>query len=637
MSRLLILYLGGLTLRFLVFAALGALVAFRVRSVATRHAIWTAVLACLLLMPVADAFLPAALVPEQAPEIVLPVQPFVTESVPVAVQYASTTAAVPVPVSRDWWRVALIGWLVVAAALLCRLFVAYRAVHRLKRASLPIVSEVWDDAKVSRRMRFRTPALRESAAVTIPLTVGLWQPVLLLPSDWRDWESWKLRAVLAHELTHVRRMDWALAVASSIARSMFWFNPLVWWLERHLSSLAEQAADEACVRATGDAPRYAEALLQFASTAKNGNRWIGGVAMAQYKISYRIERVLGLRKPGSGVLSKAGWLAVCGVAISTLYVSAAAQSRTSAALPPLSPAEIARVVQQQLPLPEQPATPVALRSQAQQLPPQLPTGESAATVSPEVLTPTASAGIFRYFAGWAAQQPQPSQTPAPAPSPTPGTAPNPTPVSPDLVGEIKLILSPVDQAPGTAPGQIQIRTSSGTSTNSGNAIWSFRNTALDPNTWTWGIRNNAYVFALTGIQGRSLRFELNQGETLGYGCSDCSFLVWEHGAGSRPGSADPGVAFRLSADAKSVTATCRATECRVNSVATGLRILKNAETFDFAAPQPEQSPASATTSTLRCVSVFGNVKADGTPFTAADCPGGIAIMPPSTVYFSVTR
>jgi beta-lactamase regulating signal transducer with metallopeptidase domain len=637
MSRLLILYLGGLTLRFLVVAALGALIAFRLRSVATRHAIWTAVLACLLLMPVADAFLPAALVPEQAPGIVLPVQAFVTEPVPVAIQYASTIAAVPAPVSRDWWQVALGGWMVVAAGLLCRLFVAYRAVHRMRRASLPISSEVWDDAKASHRLRFRTPALRESAAVTIPLMVGLWQPVLLLPTSWRDWEPWKLRAVLAHELTHVRRMDWAIAVASSIARSVFWFNPLVWWLERHLSSLAEQAADEACVRATGDAPRYAEALLQFASTAKNGNRWIGGVAMAQYKISYRIERVLGLRKAGSGVLSKAGWLAVCVVAISTLYVSAAAQSRTSAALPPLSPAEIARVVQQQLPLPTQPATPVAPPSQPQQPPPQLPTGEIAATLSSAVLTPTASAGIFRYFAGWApsAQQPQPPQTPTPVPIPASVPSPTPTLINPDLVGEIQLILSPVDQAPGTAPGQIQIQTRSGTNRYSGSATWTFRNTALNPA--TWGMNSNAYLFALTGIQGRSLRFELNQGEILGYSCSDCSFLVWEHGAGSRPGSTDPGVAFRLSPDAKRVTATCRATECRVNSVATGVRILKNSETFEFAVPQTEQLSATTTPPTLTCFSVFGNVKADGTPFTAADCPGGTLVMPPPAVYFSVAR
>jgi beta-lactamase regulating signal transducer with metallopeptidase domain len=627
MSRLLILYLGGLTLRFLVFAALGALVAFRVRSVATRHAIWTAVLACLLLMPAADAFLPAALVPEQAPEIVLPVQTFVPWMVPIDVQPASALSTVTLPASRDWWQIALVGWIVVAAALLCRLFVAYRAVHRMKRASLPISSEVWDDAKVSHRLRFRTPVLRESAAVTIPLTVGLWQPLLLLPTDWRDWEPWKLRAVLAHELTHVRRMDWAIAVAASIARSVFWFNPVVWWLERQLSSLAEQASDEACVHATGDAPRYAEALLQFASTAKNGNRWIGGVAMAQYKISYRIERVLGLRKAGSGVLSKAGWLAVCVFAIPALYMSAAAQSRTSAALPPLSAAEIARVVQQRLPLPEQPETPVASPAQPQQPSPQLPTGETAPTVSPEVLTPTSSAGIFRYFAGWApsAQQPQPPQAPPPSP----------TPINPDLVGEIRLILSPVEQAPGTSPGQVQIRTNTGANTYSGNAIWSFRNTALNPN--TWGISNNAYVFALTGIQGRSLRFELNQGETLGYSCSDCSFLVWEHGAGSRPGSSDPGVAFRLSADAKSVTATCRASECRVNSVATGLRTLKNSETFEFAVAQLEQPSASTTPSTLRCISIFGNVKADGTPFTAADCPGTLAVMPPSAFYFSVAR
>ena len=547
MSRILILYLGGLTLRFLVFAAVGALLAFRVRSVAARHSIWTAVLSCLLLMPLADALLPAALVPDQAPEIVLPVQTFVAVPTNIEVQPAGTVSAVPAPVSRDWWQAAIFVWMVVAAGFLCRLFVAFSAIQRVKREGLPVFSEAWDDAKASHRLRFRTPALRESAAVTVPLTAGLWQPILLLPSNWRDWDPWKMRAVLAHELTHVRRMDWATAVTASIARSVFWFNPLVWWLERHLSSLAEQASDEASVQATGDAPRYAEALLQFASTARNGNRWIGGVAMAQYKISFRIERVLGLRQAGSGVLSKAGWLTVCVLAISALYVSAAAQSLTRTELPSLSAAELIGAIQQSLPLPE-----LALVS---------------APAVPE--------------AG-------PPQTPTPAPTPTS--------INPDLITEIRLILSPVDAMLG---------------------------------------RSHDYIFALTGIQDRSLRFELSRGETLGYSCSDCSFLVWEGGAGTRPGNTDPGVAFRLSADAKRVTATCRATACRVNSVATGLRTLKDSETFEFAVP--EQAAASSTGSTLRCISVFGNVKADGTPLTAADCPGGVAVMPPYPVYFSVSR
>src|SRR5262249_55564782 len=40
---------------------------------------------------------------------------------------------------------------------------------------------------------------------------------------------------------------------------------------------------------------------------------------------------------------------------------------------------------------------------------------------------------------------------------------------------------------------------------------------------------------------------------------------------------------------------------------------------------------------LKCFSVFGTIKTDGSPFTAADCPGGDAIFPPGTAYWDSNR
>jgi len=633
MSRLIILYLCSLTLRSLVLAALAGLVALRVRSVAGRHAVWTAVLGCMLLMPLADALLPASFIPARAPEIVLPVQTFVVIAPATAIQ-SRAVALVPVPEQfhRDWWQAAAFVWIGVASLFLCRLVMAFGAIVRIKKAGHLVSRELI----ASHGFGLRAPTLRESGRVAIPLTVGFLKPVLILPLGWRDWDDWKLRAVLAHELTHVRRKDWAIAVSATLARSMFWFNPLSWWLERHLSSLAEQASDEACVRATGDAPRYAETLLQFASVAKCGRRWIGGVAMAQYKISYRIERVLRLQRAGSGVLSKAGWIAVSILAVCTLYISAAAQSRTTTQVPPLSPAEIVRVVQQSLPVLEQPA--VAVTQAAEQAP--IP------TVSAEVLTPTARAGIFRYWSSWApsAQQPQPPQPPqSNSPAPPAPAAPTVPQVNPDLIGEIKLILAPVDQVQNASPGQVQVQTRDGNNRFTGAAVWNVRNSALNPNTWA---RNgNGFTFAMTGVQGRTLSFETSQGGMFSYGCPDCSFLASELGVIAASANSGAGIFFQLSSDGKSVAATCRAVECRVNTPTNWnpgaarfddtIRILKDSETMSLSVLQ--QPSVDPNTPRLRCFSVFGNVKADGTPFTAADCPGGLSIVPGSAIFFSVTR
>jgi hypothetical protein len=67
-------------------------------------------------------------------------------------------------------------------------------------------------------------------------------------------------------------------------------------------------------------------------------------------------------------------------------------------------------------------------------------------------------------------------------------------ISPDMVSEIRLILTPVDAEMGRGNGQVQITTRSGTNRYTGSAVWSVRNSALDANTWS----NNNDVDPITG-------------------------------------------------------------------------------------------------------------------------------------------
>jgi len=56
-------------------------------------------------------------------------------------------------------------------------------------------------------------------------------------------------------------------------------------------------------------------------------------------------------------------------------------------------------------------------------------------------------------------------------------------INPDMVGEFRVILTPVDAEMGRGNGQVQITTKSGTNALHGAAVWSVRNSALDANTW----------------------------------------------------------------------------------------------------------------------------------------------------------
>ncbi|MDR0311921.1 MAG: carboxypeptidase-like regulatory domain-containing protein, partial [Acidobacteriota bacterium] len=56
---------------------------------------------------------------------------------------------------------------------------------------------------------------------------------------------------------------------------------------------------------------------------------------------------------------------------------------------------------------------------------------------------------------------------------------SPARINPDMVGEFKMIMSPVDAELGRGAGQVQITTRSGSNTFHGSGVWNIQNTALD--------------------------------------------------------------------------------------------------------------------------------------------------------------
>jgi uncharacterized protein (TIGR03435 family) len=95
-----------------------------------------------------------------------------------------------------------------------------------------------------------------------PGVVGILRPVLLLPEGIRERLTEKqFEAIITHELCHVRRRDNLAAFLHMIVETIFWFHPLVWWIERRMMEERERACDEEVLRLTDDAQTYAEGIL----------------------------------------------------------------------------------------------------------------------------------------------------------------------------------------------------------------------------------------------------------------------------------------------------------------------------------------------------------------------------------------
>jgi TonB family protein len=107
-------------------------------------------------------------------------------------------------------------------------------------------------------------ALRYVSGLGQPVTFGVRRPVVLLPDSLRSEPPAIQRAVLAHELWHVRRRDWAWAVAEEATRAVFWFHPGMWLLISAIQSTREEVVDELTILTTGSRRSYVDALLAYA-------------------------------------------------------------------------------------------------------------------------------------------------------------------------------------------------------------------------------------------------------------------------------------------------------------------------------------------------------------------------------------
>jgi beta-lactamase regulating signal transducer with metallopeptidase domain len=103
-----------------------------------------------------------------------------------------------------------------------------------------------------------------STAVPLePGVFGIFRPVLLLPDGIAiRLTQVQLRAILAHELCHVRRRDNLTAAFHMLVEAVFWFHPLVWWLGARIVDERERACDEEVLQDGSHAEIYAETILK---------------------------------------------------------------------------------------------------------------------------------------------------------------------------------------------------------------------------------------------------------------------------------------------------------------------------------------------------------------------------------------
>jgi len=265
--------------------ALGLLALMKQRSAAERSWVAHIGLLALVMLALAPLVLPSWTV--EAPSLLGHVAQVQSEAASPAAAPVSTAmpaihtspAAAPVAqaprVSLSTTAATMALYAVPAAILLFVTLLALARLIALMARAEVLVDGHWLSAlaRAQRRMGFKHgTALLTSNELSSPISWGVIRPVILLNTRAVEASS-EAEAIIAHELAHVARLDWAKLLLGRVATALFWFNPLVWMLAREAHQLREETADDAVLAADIADTDYAQLLVGVAGTNARGCCW----------------------------------------------------------------------------------------------------------------------------------------------------------------------------------------------------------------------------------------------------------------------------------------------------------------------------------------------------------------------------
>ena len=164
---------------------------------------------------------------------------------------------------------------------------------------LVLCRELQDQLGLKRAIRYL-----ECDWLRTPAVIGWIRPIILLPvSALTGLSETQLRAVIAHELAHIRRLDPLVNLLQVLIETLLFYHPAIWWLNRRIRAERELCCDEIAVSLTGDRKEYAKVLTLMAEWEQ-----APALAMAASRgpLSERIFHILGKKPSGQRMLGVMG-------------------------------------------------------------------------------------------------------------------------------------------------------------------------------------------------------------------------------------------------------------------------------------------------------------------------------------------
>ena len=228
-------------------------------------------------------------------------------------------------------------------------FVAWRRARILTRRDTLPAPEIWQHTLV--RLAFRIGVrvrinLLVTARVAVPCVVGWLKPVILLPpSAFMALTPLQLEMILAHELSHIRRLDYLVNLMQVMLETLLFYHPVVRWVSHDARRERELCCDDSAVRACGDALHYAHALTDL--ELLRGSDMSPAMGVNGGDLVMRVERLIAPHHPQSSAPRLTSVMLASALCLGGMLALASARNMPMPALqafalpmPRLHPAEV---------------------------------------------------------------------------------------------------------------------------------------------------------------------------------------------------------------------------------------------------------------------------------------------------------
>ncbi len=186
-------------------------------------------------------------------------------------------------------------WLIGVGLLSAKLIMGEMAHRKRLRTAQMLTPEPWfEDMKAGLGIK-QAVHLYMNENIQTPLMQGLRNVRIYLPQEYNSWTLDEQQSVLAHELTHVRRMDIIIIYLQAIVKTLYFFHPVVWLVNDQIDLEREKICDDAAIDlAQTDRGAYGKQLFRQLST-QSGEKTVpvlaGGFFMSDRSIIKRFRYI----------------------------------------------------------------------------------------------------------------------------------------------------------------------------------------------------------------------------------------------------------------------------------------------------------------------------------------------------------